>query len=351
MKEQLLFCLLSAPWLFGCGLWESPMADPDCTSTPVQPDAELLITEPWLRSDVDAKNAEAGPFSFAGQLAALGQRYPSFDARTLWSLLEIDAGVPATELPFRLLALVNRSDLAEQLAPESPAGEARLVYTLTRGPGDDPASTALPLTLIFEYSLGSAHTVSDWSAAFHALGALSDSSNPTRTQGTSDLVRRFVSPTGMTGDPYLSQLRVNDARSGRAKLYELALDEFGKLTPRGLRNTPRSDLAGSPELSAFARENASAIAQGTHRIPESWLADSARIEPVTWLRTSPQLEHDFSRGTCPGCHGPDGPGDHGFHLTENAGGSVTLSRFLTEEELPRRTQHMRARLCQAQGGP
>lgn len=345
MNRAFVYLLLSALPLAGCELWDTPLSDPDCADTPIEAGAELIITEPWLRQDAGAKNELGGVFSFSGQLAALGQRYPGFDASALWSLVDIDGSTPTARLPFRLLALVNRSDLAEQLAPESPAGEARLVYTLTSGPGDDPASPALPLTAIFEYSLGSAESARDWAAAFHALARRDDASTPLRVQATEALVKSFVAPAPSLDSPHLSQVRINDARRGSNELYELFIDASGALVRRGVRNTPRSELAGSPELVAFAESNARAIVEGTHRVPSEWLAESARVEPIAWFSGSPGLEHDFARGTCSGCHGQEGPGESGFHLHETADGRVAQSRFLTEEDLPRRTRVMRARLC------
>lgn len=345
MKHRLAFLVSSSALLFGCELWDTPMSDPDCSATPVAVEAELLLSQPWLRLNPRAKNAAEGAFSFAGQLSALHQRYPGLDAQPLWQLIGVDAATPAAELPFRLLAIVNRTDLAEQLAPESPAGEARLVYTLTDGPGDDLGSPALPLTLIFEYSLGSAHSARDWASAFHGLGALSNDSRPLLSQATHDLVVSFISPPLATGSPSISQVRVNDARAGVAVLNELAIDGSGKLQQRGLRNTPRAELAGTPQLISFARDHQSAIEAGNHRVPAEWLTTSARVEPIAWLGPHPRLDHDFSRGTCPGCHGADGPGQDGFHLRETAAGDVALSPFLTEEDLPRRAQLMRTRLC------
>lgn len=344
MTRALLCLVLSVAPLVGCELWDTPMSDPDCSDMSIDPDAELLLAATWLRSDARSKNERDGSFSFAGQLAALRERYPGFDADQLWSLLQVDAATPAAQLPFRLLALVNRTDLAEQLAPESPAGEARLVYTLTLGPGDDSSSAALPLTVIFEYSLGSNRSARDWSTAFHATSKLDDAA---RIPATEALVASFVSPVPAAGSPHLSQLRVNDARDGTPRLYELAIDELGALAPRGLRNTPRPELADTPALVSFVREHADDVARGTHRVPQPWLADSARVEPITWLSGDPHLDRDFSRATCPGCHGPGGPGTDGFHLREAQDGSVKLSPFLSDEELPRRAQAMRVRLCES----
>jgi hypothetical protein len=312
----------------GCALWGAPLPDSECRSLVIEPERELLITEP-LRRDPSAKNAERGEASFARQLA-------THDGSALWQVLGLEPPASPDDLPFRLLGLANRSDLAEQLAPESPAGEARLAYTLTRGPGDDDASPALPLTVIFEYSLGSELDARAWASAFHQLGSVEE----TRT-----LVQRFSASSSASAAPRLSQVRVNDARSGQPLLFELAPDEHGALFQRGLRNTPRPELAGSAELSKFLHDNAAAVHDGSHRLPDAWLAASSAVGSVAWLPSEPQLERDFSRGTCGGCHGPDGPGERGFHLAESADGSVRLSDFLSAEELPRRSDVARARLC------
>jgi hypothetical protein len=327
MKE--LACLaLCAALLTGCELWGAALPDRECRSLLIEPERELVISES-LRHDASAQNAGRGAASLAAQVAEL-------DCRALWQVLELEPPGSPAELPFRLLALVNRTDLAEQLAPESPDGEARLVYTLTRGPGDDSASPALPLTVIFEYSLGSRLGARDWASAFHELHSLDD---------TRALVRRFSAATAEAGAPRLSQVRVNDGRSGQGLLYELAPDDSGRLVRRGVRNTPRIELAATAERNSFVRANEAAVRDGSHRFPSAWLASASAIGSVTWLPDLPLLEHDFSRSTCGGCHGDDGPAERGFHLAEAPDGSVTLSSFLSDDDLPRRAAVARARLC------
>jgi len=291
-----------------------------------------------------ARNAERGIFSFARQVSALEARSLRLDLSRLWSIIGQPASKHEKLLPFRLLAVVNRTDLAEQLAPLTPAGEGRLVYTLTDGPGDDAHASALPLTVIFEYSLGSQRSAKDWALAFHALGRETWAEPNDRLDAVAALVQSFVSPEAVEASPHLSQIRVNDGRVLGGRMYELALDEQGVLVQRGLRNTPRVELAGSEELLGFASDNATAVASGAQRVPEEWLADSVSIGPVDWLPNS-ALQRDFSRGTCPGCHGADGPALDGFHLREARDGSVALSEFLSAEELPRRVSALRERLC------
>ncbi|HVY31202.1 MAG TPA: hypothetical protein VHB79_31815 [Polyangiaceae bacterium] len=333
--------LIGCAFMSGCALWGEPLPDPECRSLAIDSSSELLLSDDWLRGDERAKNAGSGTFSFAGQLQALRADHADFDAEALWQLVGQAEPVAAADLPFRLLALVNRTDLAEQLAPDTPAGEARLVYTLTTGAGDASAARARPFTVIFEYSLGSAGSPRDWAARFHELAAL-----PTEARGAAaaKLVESFTAPPATAEAPHLSQIRVNDARSGTSRLYELALDG-GRLARRGLRNTPRLEFASTAELSRFAHDNADAIRHGTHLVPNDWLADMAPVAAVDWLPSEAELAHAFSRGTCSGCHGDDGPAQNGFHVSEAADGSVTPSSFLIDEELPRRVGVMRARLC------
>ena len=344
MKERLAWVVPFSCWLFGCQWWSEPLPDPDCNDVAVDASRELLLSDAELRADERARNAQRGILSFAGQLTALEARSAGLDMSRLWSIIGQSAPHDQALLPFRLLALVNRSDLAEQMGKRSPAGEGRLVYTLTDGAGDDATAPALPLTVIFEYSLGSERSAKDWALAFHALGQTAWSEPNDRADAIAALARSFVAPKGQSTAPHLSQIRVNDGRMPAARMYELALDERGVLAPRGLRNTPRSELAGSEALSSFAADNAEAIASGTVQVPEEWLAISASLGDVDWLPNSP-LERDFSRATCPGCHGADGPGQNGFHLQEAQDGSVAFSEFLNAEELPRRVRVMRERLC------
>ena len=322
--------LAAACALSGCQLWQAPLPDPECADVPIDVEHELLATGAWLRGDDRARNANEGALGFSARLSG-------YDASALFDLVGSPLAGGSSDAPFRLLALVNRTDLAEQLAPESPAGEARLVYTLTAGSGDDPAAPALPFTVIFEYTLGSTERVGDWARAFHAVHGADDAVA---------LVTRFTTPQATPGGPHLAQVRVNDARSGSSKLYELAPNEQGVLVARGLRNTPRPELAGTPQLAAFLTQHAAAINVGQQRVPEAWLATATALQEVAWLPSAPQLEHDFARGTCGGCHGTEGPGQAGFHLRQIANSDVELSTFLTNEELPRRARVMRQRLCE-----
>lgn len=322
----------------GCELWGGEMPDPECRSVEVEPKAELILSDLSVRRDVRALNAPAGVWSFAGQLDTLGIRVGGLDDSELWAVIG-GPRPPASETPFRLLAIVNRADLGQQLAPEGPAGEARLVYTLTNGRGDDPQAKALPLTLIFEYRLsGDARS---WAERFHALTdfGLEDER---RLEALGALVEELQLE--------LSQIRINDARSGTALVHELALVGT-KLIRRGLRNTPRLELAGTPLLARYLSDNAEAIVAGHHRVPDGWLAERAEVGVIDWraAETPADVGHEFERGTCSGCHSDPGGGKGGFHLAEDELGQVVFSPFLLDGEIERRRRVQQQLLCAPEG--
>lgn len=172
----------------GCG----PLA-----STPddhaVDPWKELLIHDAYVRSHENAKNAQHGPLSFAGVATKLVapndahtsaaqsldwmQRWAPARASCQWlhakysnhcsaDCTHCDAReVDWADAPVRLLAVVNRVDLSEN---ERTGGEARLVYGLSDGPGDDARSAPLDATFIVEFRQdGEAARVAQ---AWHDLG-------------------------------------------------------------------------------------------------------------------------------------------------------------------------------------
>lgn len=249
--------------------------------------------------------------------------------------------------PFRALAVVNRTDLRLLPDARSPAGEGRVVLGLTPAPGRE--TPAIGLTLIFEFALwGGAE---EWAGRWHELRDLDDAGGSRRL---GRIVEDFASQAPPDGRPALSQLRVSirvdDAAS---ELRELAPDAAGELALRGLRNTPRSELDGSPELAALAREQAARITNGTHVVPADMLATAQGYGSHAWALgpVDAELRTLFDRGTCAGCHANDGT-DGGFHVSPYVTGRRGLSRFLSDpsaddDELGRREREHHAALCGA----
>jgi len=251
----------------------------------------------------------------------------------------------AASAPFRTLAVVNRTDLRLLPDARSPAGEARIVLGLA--PTADGAPP-VAFTLIFEFAQAGSPTT--WATRWHALSALD---GPGRSQSLAEIVERFALAAPLPdGRPVLSQVRGSiDAAPEASELRELAADENGELVPRGLRNTPRIDLDGTPALDAFARAEAARIRRGTHVVPADMLAPSQRYGSHDWSLPGVDGETrlELDRGTCAGCHAHD-PADGGFQISPLTTGRAAVSRFLLDpraddDELRRREREQHALLC------
>jgi hypothetical protein len=185
--------LLALTALTGCALDARTTDEPDtrasgvCTggkSVAISEAKELMIVDSSVVSSAAASNGGdgGGPLSFHAAMARLagpGTNVGSFteaflrqwevehqvgpgkvpaapanaglntllNEPTFWPRLA-DGRLDMTRAPFRLLAVVDRMDLA---SPEKPNGEGRLVYGLVT-----PGGSGFPMTLIFEYNLPSA---------------------------------------------------------------------------------------------------------------------------------------------------------------------------------------------------
>lgn len=337
MKRSSFFLLV----LTACR-WETDLPD-DAKAIPVDPARELVITDLGALGE----NASRAPLSFAhatdalhldtgAWLAAWSARLPSERAQRFdevvtcrWLRAEPTNGCNATctqcgartfplsRAPFRTTAVVNRTDLSVMPDRVADGGEARLVFTLTDGPADDPASRPLPLAVIYEYAqVGDAKT---WSARWHALGKGRD--------GLVALTERFV------GAGTLAQVRTADAATGEALLLHEMAPRDGALAFRNVRNTPIWSTVPRDALEAWSEDNAEAIADGTAVMPKTWWAPAASSADVApGFVPAPVV-----KATCTGCHAES---KTGFHV----GPDGTLSSFLTETELRRRAAWMQLTL-------
>jgi len=201
--------------LVSCG--GTLQADP-CETASIDDFKELMIVDPSIMGDARAQNASDGPWSFRHVVESLapatedpgdfvrawflewvtttsfdgysilsGDETPDTRAKTMQQEIlcpwmkrtadddcNLDCSVCATtkldlaQAPFRLLAIVNRMDLADQ--PDvGGAGEGRLVFALSNGAGDDPSAAPMQMTMSFDFRLAGSRA--EWGAAWHALGA------------------------------------------------------------------------------------------------------------------------------------------------------------------------------------
>jgi hypothetical protein len=207
--------------------------------------------------------------------------------------------------PFRLLAIVNRVDLASEPCTGN-AGELRYVYTAV-----DPAtSRALDLTLIIEVPYPTTRSAAEWARAWQDLAALP--SGERYAEGLADLTREIQ----REGDPLRVRLRTNEIAFAEPAARAWEMREFNvqirsgalELSMVPLEFTPRAD-ADAAVLSDYVLEHADEIEGSGASLPESLRAGAAQIDApdFSWpvLGVSERLRHAFSVQTCNGCHGGD----------------------------------------------
>jgi len=240
--------------------------------------------------------------------------------------------------PFRLLAIVNRIDLA--LTPTGPvdpqlqAGEGRFVYCLTDGPAANPRSAPKEFTVIFEFRLP-ANSEGDrmaWAKAWHALGTVPFGGEYNAALNV--ITDRFATANN------LKQVRTNEIELSTSwQLREFRLDPVtGSLAGVTAKVTPRDDMDGKRLLGDFVRENREAILQFRHDIPERFKdqpflagASVARFNGRWTVPGFANTEERFNLafGTCNGCHTGETNTVFTHVKTRAADRASELSAFLT----------------------
>lgn len=367
MRTSIIF--LGSLFLAGC-MWETALPD-DAAAIPIERDRELLVTDDAVLASL-SRNEAGDPLSFAHATA----RVPLRDGALLawmrdWSRRLRDDGDPAraaaleervtcpwlrrapenrcsascgscasttlrpADAPFRLIAVVNRTDLSVMPDRAAEGGEGRLVYALTDGAADDATAPTLPFTLALEYAQHGAAI--DWAKRWHALGSASEAAFPGALAAVAG---------GFVEAGSLAQLRSGDALTGPLVLHEFHL-AGGALTAATVRNTPRWASVSEPELRAYAEQQSAAIEEGAHVLPEAWRATSSALheEPPAYVASVTSHEA-LVRGTCGGCHASAATG---FQIDPRASGQQKLSRFLVDpakdlDEAGRRTRWLQLTL-------
>lgn len=406
MTRSYLFpvvAVVAAVTAVACSSGGDDVATATCSSVAVDRFKELMIVEESVVSDPRSRNEVDGPWSFRHQIESitpagadksrfilswlenwvtttelngfktdLEPRNEDMNARLVCPWLRQTASngcdnvcktctareLDLTKAPFRLRAIVNRTDLRSRPDTESKAGEARLIFGMTDGPGDDPASTYLALTMIFEYALPETKTPLEWTKQWHALGAHAAFDEAFKTdleQLTESFIARGASPTRRNGSA-LAQVRTNESVFNWIwQLRQFKLDSLGNLRLSTLNNTPGQALNGSKALENYITENAEKIKADEHILPVSMLAGSADQLQYRWSfpGVPEPLRLAFARSTCNGCHTGENPIiDTAFHVSPYREGPAKLSEFLNNpgdpenDELGKRSKLMNDHLCE-----
>lgn len=248
--------------------------------------------------------------------------------------------------PFRLLAIVNRVDLRQNLVyGGGSAGEGRFVFeAVDRRNGQ---CNPMQFTVIFEYGIhkNSCQAVRAWGKQWWDLKNIT-LSDPAYAPALEAITEQFVAagtnPSQLPNKNSLSQLRTNEiALSSPWELREFALAGTGHLVPVTTKREPDTNLHNTDPLVAWINANAAAVAAQTHTIPETvsgtaFLASRAPIPGNNtgffWGRggdiPTANARFGFSLSTCSGCH--TGETHTVFtHVKPGSGFPAALSGFLT----------------------
>jgi hypothetical protein len=360
----------------------------------------LMIIDPSVLEDARARNdLDDVPWSFRSQLewlAGSGQRAPELALHWLEQWADLTAVGPSRapvtprpavrqlligpwqaseggdydtatrpldlgRAPFRLLAIVARTDLASDVCTGS-AGELRYVYAAL------DATSALPLsmTVIIELPLPSSRTAQGWARAFRALSDLEwgEGFNSALEQLTREVARETSRDA--------ARVRTNEVALGASSGMPWELREFRvhgplselELAQVPLESTPRGELSDGI-VDAQVLERAEAALSGKLVFSPELQAGAAPIPHADFKWQSTRLDESlrsaFSRGTCNGCHGGESEALPFQHVAPDpqASDRTRLSRFLDDpdggpDELGRREQLLLESLttdCEASAAP
>ncbi len=393
---------LAAPACGGSGSHTEPLDTQQlqCDTEPVDRFKELIVVEPEVVEDARGLNASNGPWSFrylverltpagASPSRFVGEWLEGFGRSSKVNLFTVPArpnasralicpwlkATPAnacnddcsacqareydlSKAPFRLVGFTNRLDLYTS-EDTGGAGESRILFAATAGPGDDPASAPLRMTVIFEYRNpdDQGREVTYWAKRWHALGRHAAYDEAFRA----DLQALYAEVTDTApaeGGSWLHHVRSNEIDLDW--LWDMREFELsgGALRLSTTSRTPDKSLNGSQDLARFVVNNRDSILQNRHQVPLSLEGGFARADGTRWFMPGVEeaLRRSFAEQTCDGCHrserGEAEVIDQNFHVSPLHRGRERVSRFLHDpdatqaDELSKREADMRATLCE-----
>ena len=367
---------------------ESKPAAADLAARRVVIERELMITDLSVVNDPRASEAD-GPWSFGGLMKAMaGETDPSrFVVQWLktwesdqvingfrtaarptirdlvihpWKARDGQAGTPDSawtinfaNAPFRLLAIVNRLDLAKGTPPRvDTGGEGHFVFGVLGPPSaGQPASAGPPLpftvSLEFEQAATTRAELRVLAQQWHGLGAMTfgEAFNTGLQQITDRFSGKNRAPAKPNGSA-LNQLRTNEIALSPSRGWELR--EFtlanGFLRPAPTAQSPSNTFQNTIALRDFINEHEADILRRGFRIPARFrgapfLAGSSRVAPpvappaFAWRVPPPvnsEARHLIALASCNGCHHLETGTTTVVHIANRAPGAMSqLSRFLT----------------------
>jgi hypothetical protein len=257
--------------------------------------------------------------------------------------------------PFRLLAIVNRVDLNDDLDfGGTGAGEARFVFGVV-----DIQNNCRPMqfTVIFEYQIpsNSCEEIQSWAMQWHQLENFemgSSEYNDTLEAITDQFVTAGANPDMLPNKSAISAVLTNEVQiANRLRLDDWEFRGFrpassgpdmGMLKMIPLKQTPMDSFNRTSTLVDYINANEDDILARNYTVPQvlsdgtPFLGGAPTMRPSTsWespLRetfNSNEARHIFSLNTCNGCHAAE-TGTLFTHIRpERFGVAASLSGFLT----------------------
>ena len=330
------------------------------TGCHVAPARELLIRDVSVVDD-PVRTGAGGVWSFGELMSALApseaaapafteaffrtfqvpQQVNGFTVAPLPKLEEVvltpwprtqDSALDLSRAPWKLLAITNRTDLADP--QRGRGGEVHFAYGLV-----DSAGQPLDFTLNFEYELP-AHNEAEaraWTDRFRALHALpfpSEGYNQALAEITERVTRRDAAAFI---DIQTDEYALGDDPNNRFRVYRLTSDAK-TLEPVPLRATPDVSFNLTETLAGFINANQQAILDGSLVFPA--LLDGAPFQAgeVSTLvdmweapGIDPEARFAFSLPTCNGCHRNETHTSY-HHIAPRAAGTKSeVSHYVTGE--------------------
>jgi hypothetical protein len=292
------------------------------------------------------------------------------DIITAWPKVAGTGKLDLARAPLRLLAIVNRIDLAGNPSYGHVGGaEGRFVFGVVT-----PTCAVRPFTVILEYGVPrrTCTSLRDWAQAWVALDAMTPGTaayNAALEALTEQLAHAGADP-GKSAGSALDQLRTDEnalhpssAEQPQWELREFTLQPTGagvRLQEATVKQTPDERFNAEREggraadLATWINANEPAILAGTHTVPgvlpfapgDSFLAAST-LNFFTLVNnmhhrdfwTAPGIANNDARAklslaTCNGCHGEETRTGFQHVVPEAFGTAAELSGFLTGETVP-----------------
>jgi hypothetical protein len=270
-----------------------------------------------------------------------------------WEAASGGPGMPldVSKAPFKLLAIVNRIDLAENLVyGGGSAGELRFVF----GPVDlarDCFAEDFPIILEYGVRKSDCEALRAWALEWMNLSSLTVGSatyNAALEALVDPVVRANAAPSRPNGSA-LNQLRTNQHPVvGLWELREFRISPVtGLFTGTTVAQTPASDLQDSDRLADFINSSEAELLDGTALVPlrypflEPFRGAVAPISPafVLWDFSAARVPNrealqKFAGNTCNGCHLRETATSFNHIKVAPFGSVAELSPFLTGVTVP-----------------